>query len=506
MRIVHDTQARGAQSYSADREEHSEIAFTRAYPSFMATRTLDALRTTDYARLDAENHIYLDYTGGGLYAASQVSQHRELLAHHVFGNPHSHNPTSLAMTSLVDQARASVLRYFNASSAEYEVVFTHNASAALKLVGEAYPFTPGARYVLSADNHNSVNGIREFARQKGAAVLYVPVVAPKMRLDDDMLMEALDVVRPHTRNLFAFPAQSNFSGVQHPLKWVAYAQARGWAVLLDAAAFVPTNRLDLSTVTPEFVSLSFYKMFGYPTGVGALLARKSALATLRRPWFAGGTITIASVKGDGFYYVDGGAAFEDGTVDYLSLPAVEIGLQHIERIGMETIHERVTCLSGWLLENLRALRHTNGQNMVQLHGPETTDQRGATIAFNFLDPQGLMLHYQRIEELAAEHRISLRTGCFCNPGAGEIAYGMTDMQMRAIFAAGKPYSFLELYELMHQQGKDLGAIRISVGLATTFRDVFRFMDFAASLRDQTIDTIGAPTSMAANAPATPDTA
>jgi len=40
---------------------------------------------------------------------------------------------------------------------------------------------------------------------------------------------------------------------------------------------VPTNRLDLSRWHPEFVSLSFYKMFGYSTGVGCLLARRAAL-------------------------------------------------------------------------------------------------------------------------------------------------------------------------------------------------------------------------------------
>ena len=44
--------------------------------------------------------VYLDYTGGGLYAASQVRQHADLLTSNVFGNPHSVNPSSLAMTAL----------------------------------------------------------------------------------------------------------------------------------------------------------------------------------------------------------------------------------------------------------------------------------------------------------------------------------------------------------------------------------------------------------------------
>ena len=122
-----------------------------------------------------------------------------------------------------------------------------------------------------------------------------------MRVDEVQLLDSLESVRPGGHHLFAYPAQSNFSGVQHSLNWIAQAQARGWDVLLDAAAFVATNRLDLSRWHPDFVPLSFYKMFGYPTGVGCLLARRVALARLRRPWFAGGTITVASVQGDRYY-------------------------------------------------------------------------------------------------------------------------------------------------------------------------------------------------------------
>ena len=123
--------------------------------------------------------------------------------------------------------------------------------------------------------------------------------------------------------------------MQHPLEWIAEAQAHGWDVIVDCAAFVPTNRLDLGRWHPDFVPLSFYKLFGYPTGVGCLLARKTALTKLRRPWFSGGTITVASVQGDKHYLAEGESAFEDGTLDYLSLPAVEIGLEHIASIGID---------------------------------------------------------------------------------------------------------------------------------------------------------------------------
>src|SRR4029079_3974320 len=105
---------------------------------------------------------------------------------------------------------------------------------------------------------------------------------------------------------------------------------RRWHVRLAAAAVTVTTRLYLGRYTPDFVVQSFYKLFGYPTGVGCLLARKTTLAKLRRPWFSGGTITVASVQGDKHYLAEGESAFEDGTLDYLALPAIEIGLAHLE--------------------------------------------------------------------------------------------------------------------------------------------------------------------------------
>lgn len=287
------------QRYTPDEYTSSKDDFTRRFPAYTKHAHLDALRATDYARLDHTGHIYLDYTGGGLYAESQLRNHHTLLSENVFGNPHSQNPTSLAMTHRVEAARDYVLHFFNASPEEYTVIFTPNASGALKVVGESYPFGPDGRYALLYDNHNSVNGIREFARARGAQVDYIPVALPDLRVSSEQVIETLERGNHSGHRLFSYPAQSNFSGVQHPLAWVEEAHARGWDVLLDCAAFAPTNRLDLARVKPDFVPLSFYKIFGYPTGVGALIARYAALAKLRRPWFAGGTITITSVQGEG---------------------------------------------------------------------------------------------------------------------------------------------------------------------------------------------------------------
>ena len=72
--------------------------FVRQHPDYAATSALDELRTREFSRLDRLGHVYVDYTGSGLYAESQVRRHADLLLTHVFGNPHSLSPTSSAST------------------------------------------------------------------------------------------------------------------------------------------------------------------------------------------------------------------------------------------------------------------------------------------------------------------------------------------------------------------------------------------------------------------------
>ena len=40
---------------------------------------ITALRAREFARLDEHDQVYLDHTGGGLYAASQIAEHHAVL-------------------------------------------------------------------------------------------------------------------------------------------------------------------------------------------------------------------------------------------------------------------------------------------------------------------------------------------------------------------------------------------------------------------------------------------
>jgi selenocysteine lyase/cysteine desulfurase len=456
---------------------------------YESTAVLDELRTTEYAYLDETAHVYLDYAGAGLPATAQLRVHAERLRGGPFGDPHADGPAALESGRLVDQARDTVLAFFNADPDEYTVIFTPNATGACRLVGEAYGFRPGSRLLLTSDNHNSVNGIREYARRAGAKVGHIPPRPREMRVPDADVVRALRrgerfsprrwsrtgaLRMPGRRGLFAYPAQSNFTGVRHPLEWIEIAQEHGYDVLLDAAAYVPANVLDLTAVHPDFVPVSWYKVFGYPTGVGCLIARHEALERLRRPWFAGGSVQAASFRADWAMLAGDESAFEDGTLNFLSIPDVEAGISWVSEIGMDVIHRRVTCLTGYLLDRLRSLRHSDERPLIRLHGPLSTDMRGGTVAFNLLDPYGDAVDERIVARDAAAAGISLRTGCFGNPGAGEFALGLDRGRVTAAIRRG-PASADEYLELLELPAA--GAIRVSLGLVSTVGDVDRFTEF-----------------------------
>ncbi len=224
-------------------------------------------------------------------------------------------------------------------------------------------------------------------------------------------------------------------------------------------------------------------MFGYPTGVGALLARRRGLDKLRRPWFAGGTITVASVQADRHYLAPGAAAFEEGTRQLPDDPGGRVRpVRSSSRSGSTRSTTRVGCLAGWLIDALVSLRHDNGEPLVHLYGPANTIARGGTLALNFYDRVGRHLDHRLIERQANRERISLRTGCFCNPGAGETALGLSKGELDSCFLRSTRRMTFDQFRTCID-GKSSGAVRVSLGLASNFADVRAMRDFARQFLD-----------------------
>ena len=131
----------------------------------------------------------------------------------------------------------------------------------------------------------------------------------------------------------------------------------------------------------------------------------------------------------------------------------------------------MSALGAWLLDALGTLRHSDGSPAATIYGPRSWQRRGATIAFNFLHPDGRVVDERYVDRVAGRHNISLRTGCFCNPGAGEVAFTIS----RETLLGGEFGEGMTLDDYVREIGLPSGgAIRASLGLASNFADVYRF--------------------------------
>ena len=275
--------------------------------------------------------VYLDHTGATLYAKSQLQSYHDSLLKNMYGNPHSSSLSSENTSGMIQDVRQEILSFFNTTSDEYHVIFTCNATHGIKLVAENFKFQNANDSTESAswfaylqDNHTSVVGIRAAALEKGVNVRVIDYKESSGKTLSAILQHETSILgnremilnggvtkNPPSENvpnnLFAFPAMSNFSGHKYPLEWVSIAQKGSlfsndpsgrWLVLLDAASFVSTSALDLCSYHPDFVPVSFYKLFGFPTGLGALLVSVKGAEALSKIYFGGGSVSAYSSDTD----------------------------------------------------------------------------------------------------------------------------------------------------------------------------------------------------------------
>ncbi|KAG2483027.1 hypothetical protein HYH03_018058 [Edaphochlamys debaryana] len=487
--------------------------------------TIDDLYPTEVGCRMAPGEHYMDYTGSSVYCQSQLDAVFAELKQCMFGNPHSANPSSTFTSERLEEVRDRVLKFFNASPAEYQVVFTKSATDGLKLVGETFPWSEGSMFRYLRENHNSVLGVREYALKAGGSFQavnesFVERWAVRGDASGDHNPANTRFPAP-TYSLFVYPAEDNFAGVKYPLEWVRAIQSRSsdshrWLVMVDAAAFVPTQPLDLNRTPVDFLDLSFYKMFGYPTGLGALIIRTSVVPLLNKVFWGGGTVALATSE-ENFHVLKCNPAdrLEDGTVAFLDIIALKHGLNTIEKLGgIHKIQAHVACLTEWLYKRMSQMRHSNGAPMLAIfgkhHQPNHRAVQGGILNFELLRPDGSIFSYKTFEKEAAGAGFHVRTGAECNPGACYNYLGVKESEIESL--AGKKEGCeddVEFIRVQRQVTTDtvsssdllrsiansnislahpaavalkwmevpLGSVRASLGWWSTFDDVYAFADW-----------------------------
>jgi len=484
------------------------------------------------------DEVFLDNAANGIYTKSLVKEYYEKLTNQsangqwsMFSNPHSHSQSGQYTNLLVDATRHKILTLFNSNMREYDVVFVMNVTQGLKLLAESFEFTQsqsqekgktmqrGCFFYLN-DNHTSVVGMREVVWQNANADVYCLTESEKAngQYEAKFLYPPLNKpLMPNSlgkaRNLLVFPAQSNFNGRKYDFSIIdSIKQIKlnnqtndsetEWFVCMDTASLVCTSPIDLKTQKPDFMLVSFYKMFGFPTGIAALLVRKTHRvreSLCNKRYFGGGTVSLALIDENKAFFKNCSIQqdrnvpknfqfhefFEDGTISYLDIIGVGLAIDNFARItsnqGLRLIQAYTESLSNFCLDEMLALEHYNATKLVEVYRRDDC-VHGPIIAFNLKNSRQKYIGFNLVDKLAQENRIHLRTGCFCNIGACQMY--LTHLKQ----------SFLENFvHYGHKCGDHIdlinglptGAIRVSFGYSTIQQDIKRFIRFLA---DYFIDT------------------
>ncbi|WKY14636.1 hypothetical protein Q1695_000289 [Nippostrongylus brasiliensis] len=380
---------------------------------------------------------YLDHAGAALPSEQQLREVFELALRIPLANPHSHHATATTTHMMVQDARFRILDHFDVTTEEYAVVFTANATHALQIVAECFIFNKkhnnelristvqhgsGPTFAYMRDSHNSVVGMREIVKEKVQEIVCVD--------------SCDDLYKSVKNGLFAMTAMSNFSGKKYDLRQIAELSQLGWSVCLDAASWVSTSPLSLKEVQPHFVAISFYKLFGYPTGLGALLVRRVTL--------------------------------EHGTLNYYAISALSKGFEDLKRYGgMQKINEKTTRIASEAYRMLKEKTYWNGKPVTEIYGWENAETHGPIVAFNLLRDDGSIIGYSEVARMASLFGIDLRTGCFCNSGACQMYLKQSNEQLLHYFEEGKECG--DSRDVI--DGRPTGAVRISFGRQSTSEDV-----------------------------------
>ncbi len=428
----------------------------------------------------------------------------------LFGNPHSQCPASSLSTMRVEAVRSRVLKFFEASPEHFDLVFTANATAAIKLVMEGmrdYKRGHGTEtlwYGYHADSHTSLVGVREVL-SAGSRCFYSDAEVEDWLSNDEADSALEESALRKGIGLFAYPAQSNMNGRRLPLSWPGRIRTshklehHDVYSLLDAAAFVATAQLVLSDPdnAPDFTALSFYKIFGFPD-LGALIIRKKAGHLLcNRPYFGGGTVDmVINGPGEAWHAKKEESLheiLEDGTLPFHSILALDSAMDIHQKLygSMDRVAEHTCALAEVLHDRLSRLRHASGVPVCKIYKHPASEYgdkmtQGPTIAFNLRDSSGAWIGKSDFETLAIINNIQIRTGGVCNPGGIAWALDLSPQEMRNNFSEGlRCGNWVDVLN-----GKPTGIIRVSLGAMSSMKDVVTLMSFMQMFIERWKDTIG----------------
>ncbi len=363
-------------------------------------------------------------------------------------NPHSNEQK---WNELITTIKHLTFKMFKNVNDNYEIIFTSGTTSSIKLIMDI--LKPN-HLVHTISNHNSILGCRN-------------LVSNITVINDNYEELEKTVLGDNMKTLIALPETCNFSGEKFNVPINTLRQKYNGYILLDIAKGITEHNINLEQ-EPEFLVFSYYKLFGYPTGLGALLIHKKMLSIINKQYFGGGTYDWVISEKHMYKPRETIKSFEDGTSNFLALAILEHALPRYIS-NRSSIMTTMRSLTEYARTKLSKAKYFNNEKIFKCYFP-TNFTNIATI--NVLYPNREPIGFVTVKKVCEKENIFIRGGCMCNPGSCSKWIDLSvEEQENHVKKGHKCWSSLDLYE-----GKWTGAIRLSFGEYNTKEEIDKFID------------------------------
>jgi cysteine desulfurase family protein len=384
--------------------------------------------------------IYLDYAATSAVRPEAVIEAVDRYLRDVGATPgRSGHRLALDAGRVALRCRRALARLFGWGGDPGRIAFFPNATWALN-AALAGVLRPGDRVVRTGYDHNAVRRPVALLARRGVEETVVAGAADGT-IDLDELERALAGAR-----LLALPHANNVLGTALPMAEMArHAHAAGALVLVDAAQSAGHLPIDVEAMGIDLLAFTGHKGLLGPQGTGGLFVRPGVEID---PSSAGGTggdsmpLEMPEAMPD---------RLEAGTLNGPGIAGLLAGVEWLAERGVDAVHARETALKLRLRERLGAVAG------VRIHSPAAPDGVGiVTVTADGITSAELAARLDR------EHGVMTRAGLHCAPESHQ--------------ACGTAAA---------------GAVRFSVGWATTEAEVDAAADAVASILEDDRETTGA---------------
>ncbi len=319
----------------------------------------------DFPTLDQQVHgkplVYLDSGATALKPRAvldAVRRHDAEVGANVHRGVHA---LSQRATAAYEAARQRVKAFFGVPESpapggadDFEAVFVRGTTEAINLVARSWGqaggnLGPGDQVLVTGmEHHSNIVPWQLVCEATGAELVHVPIED-----DGSLSLDAFRARLSDRTKLVGVVHVSNALGTVNPVaEMAALAHDAGALVLVDGAQSAPHVPVDLPTLGADFFAFSGHKVYG-PTGIGALLARRSVLKGMP-PWQGGGDM-ICMVTFEGSTYAKPPARFEAGTPAIAQAVGLAAALDYVEGLGREAVAAHEAELLAYGAEVLTAI-------------------------------------------------------------------------------------------------------------------------------------------------------